>query len=127
LAKIIRFTDADWYGLTVIAVAGVGAWLFRFQFIQPFWTVGACAAANHPGFCGPRAWVLWLQYQQVFGWLAFVLGLAAFVLGRRWFGVFAIAVGIAAVINYNATTGILGAALGLYAWVGVNTGRYKHA
>jgi hypothetical protein len=56
-----------------------------------------------------------------------VLGLAAFVLGRRWFGVFAIAVGIAAVINYNATTGILGAALGLYAWVGVNTGRYKHA
>jgi len=125
LAKIIRFSDADWYGLTVISVIGVGAWLFRFQFIQPFWTVGACAAANPPGFCGPRALVLWLQYEQLFGWLAFVLGAAAFVLGRRWFGVFAIAIGIAAVVNYNATTGILGASLGLIAWIGVNTGRYN--
>ncbi len=127
MAKIIRFSDSDWYGLTAIAVIGVGAWLFRFQFIQPFWTVGACAAANHPAFCGPRAWVLWLQYEQAFGWAAFVLGLAAFVLGRRWFGVLAIGIGIAAVINFNATTGILGAALGLIAWIGLNTGRYRRA
>ncbi len=128
MTKIIRFNDADWNGLTVISVIGVGAWLFRFQAIQPFWTVGACAAAgNRPMFCGPRAVVLWLQYQQAFGWLAFVLGVAAFVLGRRWYGVFAIAIGIAAVVNYNATTGILGAALGLIAWIGVNTGRYKAA
>jgi hypothetical protein len=125
LAKITRFGDADWYGLTVIAVLGVGAWLFRFTYIVPFWTVGACAAARHPGFCAPRAAVLWLQYQQAFGWLAFALGVAAFVLGRRWCGVFAIAVGIAAVVNYNATTGILGAALGLIAWMGVKTGRYN--
>jgi hypothetical protein len=127
LAKIIRFSDSDWYGLTVIAVLGVGAWLFRFQFIQPFWTVGACASAHAPGFCGPRAVVLWLQYQQVFGWVALVLGVAAFVLGRRWLGVLAIAIGIAAVVNYNATTGILGAALGLIAWIGVSTGRYQRA
>jgi hypothetical protein len=127
LAKIIRFNDSDWYGLTAIAVIGVGSWLFRFQFIQPFWTVGACAAANHPAFCGPRAAVLWLQYQQAFGWAAFVLGFAGFVLGRRWFGVLAIAIGIAAVVNYNASTGILGGALGLFAWIGLNTGRYKQA
>ena len=80
MAKIIRFNAADWNGLTVISVIGVGAWLFRFQAIQPFWTVGACAVAgNRPMFCGPRAVVLCLQYQQAFGWLAFVLGVAAFV------------------------------------------------
>jgi hypothetical protein len=119
--------DADWHGLTVISVIGVGSWLFRFQAIQPFWTVGACAAAHRPAFCVPRQAVLWLQYQQLFGWAAFVLGVAAFVLGRRWLGVMAIAIGIAAVVNYNATTGILGAALGLFAWFGVKTGRYNPA
>ena len=127
MAKVKRLGDADWYGLTAVAVIGVGAWLFRFQTIQPFWTVGACAAANRPAFCGPRAAVLWLQYEHLFGWVAFLLGLAAFVLGRRWLGVLAIGIGIAAVINYNGTTGILGAALGLFAWMGVKTGRYKAA
>jgi hypothetical protein len=127
LAKIIRLTDPDWYGLTAVALLGVGAWLFRFQAIQPLWTVGACAAADRPAFCIPRQAVLWLQYEQAFGWAAFILGVAAFVLGRRWLGVLALGIGIAATVNYNATTGILGAALGLYAWIGVNTGRYKAA
>jgi hypothetical protein len=127
LAKIIRFNDSDWYGLTVISVIGVAAWMFRFQAIQPFWTVGACAGANRPFFCAPREAVLWLQYQQLFGWLAFALGLAAFVFGHRWAAVFAIAIGIAAVVNYNATTGILGAALGLITWISINTSRYKSA
>ena len=125
MAKIVRFNDADWYGLTLISIIGVSAWMFRYQAIEPTWTVGACADANRPIFCVPREVVLWLQIQQGFGWLAFALGLAAFVLGRRWLGVFAIAAGIAAVVNYNATTGILGAALGLITWIGINTGRYK--
>ncbi len=127
MAKIIRLNDADWYGLTVVALLGVGAWLFRFQTIQPFWTVGVCAAANRPAFCVPRQAVLWLQYQHLFGWAALALGLAAFVFGRRWLGVFAVGVGVAAVVNYNGTTGVLGAALGLMAWIGINTGRYKAA
>jgi hypothetical protein len=127
LAKVKRLGDADWYGLTVIAIIGVGFWLFRFQAIQPFWTVGACAGASRPGFCLPRAAVLWLQYQQAFGWAAFILGVAAFALGRRPLAVLAIAIGIAAVVNFNATTGILGAALGVFAWFGVKTGRYKAA
>ncbi len=127
MAKIIRFNDSDWYGLTAVAIIGVAAWVFRFQAIAPFWTVGACASANPPGFCVPRQAVLWLQYEGAFGWAAFVLGVAAFALGRRWLGVAAIAIGIAAVVNFNATTGILGAALGLFAWAGVNTGRYKRA
>ena len=127
MAKIIRLSDADWYGLTVVALLGVGAWVFRFQTIAPLWTVAACAGPDRPGFCVPRQAMLWLQYQQAFGWAAFILGVAGFVLGRRWLGVLALGVGIAAVVNYNATTGVLGAALGLYAWIGVNTGRYKAA
>ena len=127
MAKVKRLSDADWYGLTAVAVIGVGTWLFRFQAIQPFWTVGACAGANRPEFCAPRAAVLWLQYQQLFGWTAFVLGVAAFMLGRRWLAVLAVGIGIAAVVNYNATTGILGAAFGVFAWFGVKTGRYSAA
>ncbi len=125
MAKVKRMGDADWYGLTAIAIIGVGAWLFRFQAIEPFWTVGACAAPGRPAFCLPRQAVLWLQYQQAFGWTALILGVAAFVLGRRWLGVLAIGIGIAAVVNFNATTGILGASLGLIAWMGIKTGRYK--
>jgi hypothetical protein len=110
--------------LAVVAVIGGGAAAFRQLAIVPRATVGICAAANAPGFCAPRAAVLWLQYEQLFGWAAFLLGLFAFVLGRRFAAALAIGVGIAAVVNYNGTTGILGAALGLFAWMGVNTGRY---
>ncbi len=124
MAKIIRLKDADWHGLSIISGIGVAAWLFRFKTIEPFWTVGACAAANPPGFCIPREAVLWLQYHQLFGWAAFALGVAALVFGRRWPGVLAVGIGIAAVVNFNATTGILGAAFGLMAWIGLNTGRY---
>jgi hypothetical protein len=98
---------------------------FRWFAIMPVWTVGACAAANGPGFCAPRALVLKLQYYQGFGWAAFALGLAAFILGWRLTAALAVAVGIAAVVNYNGTTGILGAALGLTAWLSLATGRYS--
>jgi hypothetical protein len=125
LAKIIRFNNADWAGLAAVVLVGGGMAAFRQVAIVPRVTVGLCAAANAPfAFCGPRAAVLWLQYQQLFGWAALALGLAGFCLGRRWPSVFAIGIGIAAVVNYNATTGILGAALGLFAWIGLNTGRY---
>jgi len=88
-------------------------------------TVGLCAAANAPAICAPRGAVLWLQYEQGFGWAALVLGLAAFFWGQRMLGVLALGIGIAAVVNYNATTGIIGAAFGLIAWVGLATGRYE--
>jgi hypothetical protein len=67
---------------------------------------------------------LWLQSQQLFGWAALALGVAAFVSGKRLASVLALSIGIAAVVNYNATTGIIGAALGLIAWIGLCTGRY---
>ena len=124
MAKNTRLDGTDWYGLAAVAVLGIGSWLFRLETIQPFWTVGACAAAGRPFFCAPRQAVLWLQYHQVFGWTALLFGIAAFVPGQRRLGALAIGLGIAAIVNDNATTGVLGAALGLYAWIGVKTGRY---
>ena len=109
-------------GLGLVAVVGGGMTAFRELAIVPRMTVGLCAAAHAPAICAPRAAVLWLQYQQAFGWAALLCGIAGFALGRRWPGVLAVAVGIAAVVNDNATTGIVGAALGLVAWIGLLTG-----
>jgi hypothetical protein len=125
--KTLRWTAEDWIGLWLVAVIGGGMFAFRELVITPRATVGLCAAANAPSLCAPRAAVLWLQYEQGFGWAALLLGLIAFFAGKRLAGVLAIGIGIAAVVNYNATTGIIGAALGLIAWVGLVTGRYETA
>ncbi len=127
MAKSLRFGAPDWACLALVSLIGGGAAAFRQLAIVPRATVGICAAADAPAFCAPRAAVLWLQYEQLFGWAAFFLGLAAFILGRRLPGALALGIGIAAVVNYNGTTGILGAALGLFAWIGLNTGRYGKA
>jgi len=119
-----RFVAEDWMGLWLVAMIGGGMFAFRELAIVPRATVGLCAAANAPAICAPRAAVLWLQYQQLFGWAALALGVAAFVSGQRLASVLALSVGIAAVVNDNATTGIIGAALGLIAWIGLCTGRY---
>ena len=124
MAKLIRFKDADWFGLAAIVAIGGGMAMFRQMAIVPRATVGICAAMPSPAWCAPRAAILWLQYQQLFGWLALFLGLIAFATGRRIPATLAVALGIAAVVNYNATAGIFGAALGLLAWIGLNTGRY---
>jgi hypothetical protein len=120
----MRFKAEDWMGLWVVAMLGGGMFIFRQLAIVPRATVGMCAAANAPAICHPRAAVLWLQYEQGFGWAALALGLAAFCAGWRWAAALALGMGIAAVVNYNATTGIIGAALGLVAWIGLCTGRY---
>lgn len=125
MSKIIRWTGEDWMGIWLVALIGVGMFAFRQLAIVPRATVGLCAAANAPPICAPRAAVLWLQYEQGFGWAALLLGLAAFILGKRLPAVLALSIGIAAVINYNATTGIIGAALGIITWIGLSTGRYE--
>jgi hypothetical protein len=122
--KTFRFMPEDWMGVWLVAVIGGGMYAFRHLAIVPRATVGLCAAANAPAICAPRAAVLWLQYQQGFGWAALLLGLAGFCKGWRWPSALALGVGIAAVVNYNGTTGIIGAALGLVAWAGLCTGRY---
>jgi hypothetical protein len=125
MTKTKGLTMEDWMGLWIVAMIGGGMFVFRQLAIVPRATVGLCAAANAPAICAPRAAVLWLQYEQLFGWAALALGLAAFFSGRRMLAALGIGVGIAAVVNYNATTGIIGAALGLIAWISVVTGRYQ--
>ncbi len=125
MAKTARFANADWNGITAIALIGVGMALFREVAIVPVSTVALCAGAKAPvALCAPRAAVLWLQYEHLFGTAALILGIIGFCCGKRWAGVLGIAIGIAAVVNYNATDGIIGASLGLFAWMGIITGRY---
>jgi hypothetical protein len=121
---LAKFRGADIACLVLVAAIGGGMFAFRWFAIKPFWTVGACAAAQAPGFCIPREAVLKLQYFQGFGWAALVLGVAAFFLGQRLAAALAVGIGIAAVVNYNGTTGILGIALGITAWLSLATGRY---
>jgi hypothetical protein len=125
--KMIRPRAEDWMGLWLVALVGGGMFAFRKLAIVARMTVGLCAAANAPVFCAPRAAVLWLQYQQAFGWAALLCGIAGFALGRRWPGVLAMAIGFTAVVNYNAAMGVMNAAHGLVAWVGPFTGRYEGA
>lgn len=125
MAKIPRPTAADWAGIWAVSVIGFGMFAFRQLAIVPRATVGLCAATPAPPICVPRAAVLWLQYHQLFGWAALILGLAGFFLGRRWAGILGLGVGIAAVENYNATTGMIGAAFGLITWLSLATGRFR--
>lgn len=125
MANPTRFSAAD-YLLAVLAIAiGGGAAGFRQLAIVPRATVGACAAANAPGFCIPREAVLKLQYFHGFGWAALILGLAAFAWGRRAPAALAIGIGAAAVVNYNATYGIIGITFGIVTWASLATGRIQ--
>jgi hypothetical protein len=123
MSKTIRWSGLDWLGTALVALIGGGMFAFRQLAIVPRATVGLCAAANPPGFCVPRGWVLSGQYHGVFGWAALALGMMAFFGGNRLAGALALGAGIAAVVNYNATTGIAGAALGLFAWASLVSGR----
>jgi len=99
--------------------ACMAAWLaallvYRAWGIEPRFWGAACAAADAPLACAPRAALLWLQYQYFWGGTALTLGLAGFLFRRDWLAIAALAAGIAGVVNYNASWGMLGAALG--AW-----------
>ena len=123
MSKTVKWGATDWLGVALTALLGGGAFAFRWFAIMPRATVGLCAAADAPGFCTPRHWVLSGQYYGTFGWAALALGLAAFFGGKRVLGALALGAGIAAVVNYNATQGIIGAALGLVAWLSLASGR----
>lgn len=113
LSKFMAWRDL--MGLAIVAGAGFGLSAYRAIYIEPrVWGV-LCAAPDGPLACLPRAGLLWLQREYLWGTIALVLGLWAFLAnGPRFVAVAAMVVGIAGVENYNATWGMLGAALG--AW-----------
>lgn len=108
----------DWVGLAVVVAATAGLIAYRAVFIEPREWGAVCAAAAAPLACVPRAGLLWLQREYLWGGIALVLGLGAFVLRLPfWVRVAAVVVGIAGVENYNATWGMVGAALGAWVWL----------
>jgi len=110
-------TRRDCAGLAAVAVWVAALLAYRYIYIEPREWGAVCAAASAPLACAPRAALLWLQFWQLWGMAALVLGLAAFVGAGFWAAVAAVALGAGAVINYNATWGMLGLALGAWAWI----------
>jgi hypothetical protein len=91
--------------------------LYRSWFIEPREWGALCVATPAPWACTPRAALLWLQMEGLWGLGGLVLGLWAFLGGPFAVAVAAVALGAAGAINYNATYGLLGAALGAWAWL----------
>ena len=109
----------DWVGLAVVAACTAGLIAYRYVYIEPrAWGTICAAAEGAPVACYPRAALVWLQREYLWGGIALALGLWAF-LARGPFVVCvgAVMVGVAAVENYNATWGMVGAALGAWAWL----------
>lgn len=102
--------------LLVVAAIG-GAAFYRRYGVEPRFWAAACIAGQPPFGCLPRAAAVWLQGQDLWGWAALLLGVAAFVTRRFAVAIAALILGGAAVVNFNATLGMPGAALGLWTWL----------
>ncbi len=116
-------------GLVVgLGVAGMLA--YRAVYVEPLRWVSICtsAAATANLACVPRAALLWLQDNYVWGGAALLLGLVGFFGQWRRISVAAVVIGADAVINYNATWGMLGLALGAWTWMmpGAKSGPVRH-
>ncbi len=108
----------DVIGLTAVVVTAAMLILYRAYFLEPRAWGAACAAAEAPLACLPRAGLIWLQGRYALGGAALLLGLTGFA----WGGGFpaqlgAVLVGVAAIENYNATWGAVGLALGAWGWL----------
>jgi hypothetical protein len=113
---------SDWIAAAFVAAALALLVLYRAWFVEPREWGAVCVATPAPWACTPRAALLWLQMEGLWGFSGLALGLWAFLGGPFAVAVGAVALGAAGVINYNATYGLLGAALGAWAWL-----RREHA
>jgi len=115
----------DWVALGVVIAWTVGMIAYRYAYIEPrAWGAICAAAAGAPMACVPRAGLLWLQREYIWGGVALALGLWAFAFrGPFWVAVAAIMVGVGGVENYNATWAMIGLALGAWVWVEGVAGR----
>ena len=116
MGKFLR--RRDWVALLSVVAVGGGMAAYRAWFIEPRAWGALCAASAPPLACLPRAGLLWIQREYLFGAVALVLGTWAFLgRGPLVVAIAALAIGIAGVENYNATWGMLGAALGAWTWL----------
>ena len=110
-------TRQDYAGLAIVAACTAFIFAYRAVYIEPRAWGALCAAASPPLACLPRAGLLWLQREYLWGGIALALGMVAFLArGPRAVSVAAVVMGVAAVANFNATWGMVGAALGVWAW-----------
>jgi hypothetical protein len=110
-------TRQDCAGLAVVAACTAAIYTYRAIYIEPRAWGALCAAAAAPAACLPRAGLLWLQREYLWGGIAAALGLLAFLARGPWpLSVAAVCVGIMAIANFNATWGMVGTALGVWAW-----------
>ena len=109
----------DRLGLAVVAAWTVAMIAYRYAYIEPrAWGAICAATQGAPLACVPRAGLLWLQREYLWGGVSLALGLVAFLFrGPFWMAVGAILVGIGGVENYNATWAMVGLALGAWVWV----------
>ncbi len=112
----------DLPALVLVVAAITGAVYYRRYGVEPRFWAAACIARNPPFGCVPRAAVVWLQGQNLWGWTALVLGLAAFITRRFSLAIAALIIGGAAVVNFNAGLGMFGAALGAWTWLRLSPG-----
>jgi hypothetical protein len=105
-------------GFLVVVGGALAFAAYRATYVEPRSWGAVCAAVSPPWACVPRAALLWLQREQLWGLAGLLCGLAAF-LGRGpfWLAIAALVLGIAGVENYNATWGMTGAVLGAWAWL----------
>jgi hypothetical protein len=109
----------DVVGLGVVLAWTAAMIAYRYAYIEPrAWGAICAASAGAPVACVPRAGLLWLQREYLWGGGALALGLWAFLFrGPFWVAVAAIVVGVGGVENYNATWAMVGLALGVWVWV----------
>ncbi|MGH7050545.1 MAG: hypothetical protein ACREFV_08705 [Acetobacteraceae bacterium] len=107
----------DLPALAFVIAAIVGVMLYRRYGVEPRYWAAACIAETPPVGCLPRAAVVWLQGQGLWGWVALAVGLAAFISRRFTLVIAALVLGGAAIVNFNASLGAFGAALGAWTWL----------
>jgi hypothetical protein len=98
---------AGWIG--VLAGGFALAFWLRYGVIQPTGMGIACGAAEAPGWCAPRQWLISAQHYRVWGWVGLAAGLIGLFAGDRWGGRWAVAIALffsaMALVLYNATLG----------------------
>lgn len=114
-----RVGRRDWLALAVVTAWIAGMIAYRSIYIEPrAWGAICAASQGAPLACMPRAGLLWLQREYLWGVVSLALGFWAYLFrGPFWCAVAAILVGVGGVENYNATWAMVGLALGVWVWV----------
>jgi hypothetical protein len=97
--------------------------LFRAYAIEWSGAGPACRAAASPWWCVPRAAVLWVQMQGLFGVAALLAAGGAIWRQTAEVSALAVGFGLIAIVNFNIDEGLIAAAIGALIWLRAVAGR----